>query len=219
VQLRVRRGAGHKSKLTILCSIATAIAHKTARRNPVHRRPDIGANDCHSAVFRSWRSVPASHRRGPRPTGRYQDRNGGVRLAPETRAPRTALRARRFRRGRNRRPQPAAPFRRRCAAEPGPARPAGAGREPPGPAAGLAFRLPIAWASCAHLPTVPCLRWARPQGTRFRSQVGTRPIASSCIFQCRPLAMLIGGRRGEAGSAPAFSLLRSALLASRDPHG
>ena len=46
-----------------------------------------------------------------------------------------------------------------------------------------------------------------------------RSLASSCIFGCRPLTMPVGGCRGEAGPDPAFSLLRSSLLANPEAHG
>ncbi len=138
--------------MTILRAIATAIAHKTARRNPALRHPSDGASVCRSTLFRSWTPSPAPHRRRPRPTGRYQTGNGGACGARESRTPRTAHRTRRCHRGRSRVPEPAAGVRRRIA-EPGPPRPAGA-----------AFRLPAAWGSCAHLQMVPCLRKGAPAG-------------------------------------------------------
>ena len=52
-----------------LCSIATAIAHKTARRNPAPRRPGGGANDCRSTLFRSRPPAQAPDRRCARRNG------------------------------------------------------------------------------------------------------------------------------------------------------
>ena len=48
----VKRCAGHKNNLTSLRAIAIAIAHKTARRSPALRRPDVGATHWRSVVFR-----------------------------------------------------------------------------------------------------------------------------------------------------------------------
>ena len=69
---RVWRAAGHTIGLTYLRAIATAIARKTARRNPVWRRLHSGASGCHSKVFQSWTRSPASDGRHRRRTGRYQ---------------------------------------------------------------------------------------------------------------------------------------------------
>ena len=53
----------------ILRSIATAIAHKTARRSPAPRRPGDGANDCRSTLSRSRMPAQAPVRLCARPTG------------------------------------------------------------------------------------------------------------------------------------------------------
>ncbi len=156
----------------------TVIVRNPAPRAPAPRRPRDGASHCRSTLFLSWTPARTPDRRDPRRTGRYQARNGGRRGAPERRTPRTAVRARRCHRGRSRLPEPAAGVRRRRIAEPG-----------------AAFRFPAAWASCAHLPAIPCLRRRASAGIPFRSQVGTRPPGASWILQWRPLETFIRPRK------------------------
>ena len=219
---RVRRPTGCESALTILRAIAIAIAHKMARRNPALRHPADGTSDCRSTPFRSWTSVPAPHRRRPRRTGRYQDGNGGACRAPETKAPRTALRARRCGWSPNRLPEPAAAIRRQRAAEPGPVRPAGDRREPAGCVARAAFRFPAAWVSCAHLLAIPCLRWGASTVDALHESGGNAAARGQLDFAMAAIGNLYPAPQAAAGPRPvrtAFSLLRFSLLANLDLHG
>ena len=213
-------GSLRENGLTILFLITTVIGSNPPRRIPVPRRPGDGANHCTFEVFRSPAPARAGDRRPARKTGRPGAGNGGRSGAPERRTPRTALRAQRCHRGRSRVPEPGAGVRRRRIAKPRPARPSGDGREPTRPAAGVAFRFPAAWGSCAHFPIVPCLRRARASAGDALQQTGGNATARS---QLDLLMSAIGdayrARRREAGPDPAFSLLRSSLLANPEPHG
>ena len=171
-------GSLRENGLTILFLITTVIGSNPPRRIPVPRRPGDGANHCSTEIFRSPAPPLAGDRRPARNTGRPGAGNGGRCGAAERRTPRTAHRARRCRRGRSRVPEPAAADRRRRIAKPRPARPSGGGREPARPAAGVAFRCPAAWVSCAHFPASPCLRRARASGDR-RECAPLRPVAFS----------------------------------------
>ncbi len=171
--------------LTILRSIATAIAHKTARRNPSLRRLRGDASDCCYTFFWLRALAQTPDRRRPRPTDRYQAGNGGAWGTPETRTPRTAILARRCDRGRSRVPEPAVGVRRRQTPELGPARPAGDACELEGSLAGVAFRFPAAWVSCPHLSVVPCLGRGCRSGVRWE-RGPLRPVAfiNAVHWQC-----------------------------------
>ena len=202
-------------------SITTVIERKTERRNLALRRPCAGATRSPHMLFRFRTPFPALHCRRPRSTGRYQAGNRGACGVPETRTPRTALRARRCHRGRSRVPDPAAGVRRRTA-EPGPTRPPGDGHGPAGPAARVAFRLPVAWGSCAHLPMVPYLRRGASAGDALYETGGNAVARSQLEFAMAAIGSLYPTPQAAAGPRPvriAFSLLRVSLLADRDPHG
>ena len=221
---RVGRSAGHKKRLTLLRAIAIAIAHETTRRSPALRRPDVGATYWRSVVLRPRTSAQVPDERGARATAR---RNAGNRPRPgirghrvgrfdgggigrgcataETRPPRTDSRARRWRRGWNELPQPAARFRHR-GAEPGAARPAGERRELARPAAGRVFRCPTGDAVRVHCLAPRVSTGARPQGMRYRVRWECAPCTAARMFQWEPSANLTRCR-------PAFSPARLSLIA------
>ena len=167
------------------------------------RHPDSGANHCRSALSRPRTPARAPDRRRPRPAGRYRDGNERVGGAPESRTPRTALRERRCHRGQSRAPEPAAGIRRRTA-EPGPARPAG-----------VAFRLPAAWVSCAHLQMVPCLRRGAPAGDTLHESGGN---AVPCVQLHFPMPSVCDAyRRGHRQGRIGPCVLPSPLLLVSGP--
>ena len=187
-----RPGAGEcgspcGSGLTRLLPITTIIGSNPARRIPAPRRPGDGANHCNSGVFGSPAPALARDGRHARQAGRAGAGKGGCRGAPRRSAPRRALRARRCRRGRNQCPEPAAGVRRRRTAEPGPARSAGDR---------LASRCPAAWASYAHLPTIPCFRRRPSEGDTLQASGGNAvpcvqlhfpmPSFADCLSAGRP---------------------------------
>ena len=139
---------------------------RTAGDAPVRSWPAPGRDE---TTLRGSDDVPRNcPRRGLR--GDRFARPGGANErawgAPETGMPRTAVRARRCRRGLNRVARPAA--------EPGPARPAEERRAPARRAAGRRSRCPHVSVSHAHHPVLPCLDRGASAGDALRSQVGTR---------------------------------------------
>ena len=204
---RIRRAAGYESGLTTLRSIVTAIARKTARRKPPLRHPRNGASHCLSTPFRFRTLAPTPDRRRPRPTGRYQTGNAGDCGAPETRTPRTAIRARRCHRGRSRVPEPAAGVRRRTA-EPGPSR----------TAAGVACRLPAAWVWCAHLPMVPCPCRGASAGYALQESGGNAAARGQLDFAMAAIGNLYLASQAATGlPAPPDRVLPSPFLLVSEP--
>ena len=179
----------------------TVIVRNPAPRAPAPRRPRDGTSDCLSALFRFRTLAPTPDRRDPRRTGRYQAGNGGRRGAPERRTPPTAVRARRCHRGRSRLPEPAAGVRRRRTAEPG-----------------AAFRSPAAWASCAHLPTIPCPRRRAPAGDALQESGGNAAARGQLDFAMAAIGSPYPAPQAATGlPAPPDRVLPSPLLLVSEP--
>ena len=181
----------------------TVIGRNPARRKPAPRRSGGGASDCLSTLFRSsdvqlgratcvGRARQADiKRRKWRPMRRSGEKNAALRLSVR-----------------------------------GVVIGAGAVSRNPLPGSGgggprnraAAFRFPAAWASCAHLPTIPCLRRRASAGDTLQESGGSAAARGQLDFAMAAIGNPYPAPQAATGlPTPPDRVLPSPLLLVSEP--